>query len=636
MVSRRFLAAMAAVHQPKTTVLSGMEHTLLGGRYQVIRRLGSGGFSRTFLVCDLHLPNHPKCVIKQLKVQDKDTGTLDMARRMFDTEARVLYQLGSHPQIPTLLAHFEENQEFYLAQEYIEGSRLNSQVEEGKPWSETRVVLLLQEILEILAFVHRQQVIHRDVKPSNLIRRHRDGKIVLIDFGAVKQVTSSPLVDAETGATNLTVAIGTHGYMPNEQYAGKPRFSSDVYAVGMLGIRALTGIHPQKLEEDPISCELAWHGHASSVSSALTEVLDTMVRYDFRDRYPTAQEALEALQFLPTPLSGGITSQLYQAWQKGTGGLVPSPQSTPGEAVLVPAETSEITAIAEDQEATSLFPMDLVYTSDGNGAMVPVATPPPPLVKQFPPRLRRIRHKRWLGVGLLGMLAVTAALWRSGFTVVFEPSRRGVSPFLPAPIPTLATDLGLLLPPKEKAAYLVDRGNQLMTNGRYPEALAIYDEAIDTQAGHAPAYLGRCRALIGLKRPSEAIAACDDALAYRSYYPEATRSKGNAEEQQGKLLAALGLYEETNRLMPALALAWLDRGRVLQKLGRSAEALTALDQAIALNRESAEAWTVRGEAAWTLERYDQAIIAFDKALQVNPNHEPARLLRQQARQTLGR
>lgn len=618
-----------------------MEHTLLGARYQVIRRLGSGGFSRTFLVSDLHLPNHPKCVIKQLKVQDKDTGTLDMARRLFDTEARVLYQLGSHPQIPTLLAHFEESQEFYLAQEYIEGSRLNSQVEEGKPWSETRVVLLLQEILEILAFVHRQQVIHRDVKPSNLIRRHRDGKIVLIDFGAVKQVTSSPLVDAETGATNLTVAIGTHGYMPNEQYAGKPRFSSDVYAVGMLGIRALTGIHPQKLGEDPVTCELAWHGHAAFVSSALTEVLDTMVRYDFRDRYPTAQEALEALQRLPTPLSGGITSQLYQAWQKGTGGLVPSPQSTPGEAVLVPAETSEITAIAiaEDQEATSLFPMDLVYSTSGNGTappLAPVAAVPLPLLDWLPPRWRQMPHKRSLGVGLLGLLAVTMALWRSGLTVAFEPSRRAISPFLPTPIPTLATDLGLLLPPREKAAYLVDRGSQLMTNGRYPEALAIYDEAIATRADHAPAYLGRCRALIGLKRPSEAIAACDDALAYRSYYPEATRSKGNAEEQQGKLLAALSLYEATNRLMPALALAWLDRGRVLQKLGRSAEALIALDQAIALNRESAEAWTIRGEAAWTLERYEQAIIAFDKALQVNPNYVPARLLRQKARQTLGR
>ncbi|MEB3313756.1 MAG: tetratricopeptide repeat protein, partial [Cyanobacteriota bacterium] len=312
------------------------------------------------------------------------------------------------------------------------------------------------------------------------------------------------------------------------------------------------------------------------------------------------------------------------------------PQSTPGEAVLVPTETSEITAIAEDEAATSLFPMELVCTSDDNGAVLPVSPSPLQLLERLPPQLRHIHHKPWLGPGLLGTIVVALALWQSGLTVAFEPSRRAVSPLLSTRIPTLATDLGRLLPPPEKAAYLVDRGNQLMTNGRYPEALAIYDEAIAVQADHAPAYLGRCRALIGLKRPSEAIAACNDALAYRSYYPEATRSKGNAEEQQGKLLAALSLYEETNRLMPALALAWLDRGRVLQKLGRSAEALTALNQAIALDRESAEAWTIRGEAAWALERYDQAIIAFDKALQVNPDHEPARLLRQQARQTLGR
>lgn len=609
-----------------------MERALLGGRYQVIRRLGSGGFSRTFLVSDLHLPNYPKCVIKQLKVQDKDAATLDMARRLFDTEARVLYQLGNHPQIPSLLAHFEENQEFYLAQEYVEGSRLSSQIEEGKPWSETRVVLLLQEILEILAFVHGQQVIHRDVKPSNLIRRHRNGKLVLIDFGAVKQVTSSPLVDAETGATNLTVAIGTHGYMPNEQYAGKPRFSSDVYAVGMLGIRALTGVHPQKIGEDPVTSELSWQPHAASVSAALAEVLDCMVRYDFRDRYPTATEALEALQNLPTPLSHNISPHLYHTWQRGAGGLVPSPQSNPGEAVLVPADTSEITAIAGTQDATSLFPLDTLYGAR-HTTQVRVRQQLGQLIASLPP----IQPQTLLIVGSLGLVASLVALWQGGITVAFEPANRAVAaPFKSLSMPNLSTELGILLPPREKAAYLVKQADQLVRDERFPEALEIYKAAIAVQTDQAAAYLGRCRALIGLKRPSEAIAACNDALAYRSYYPEATRRKGNAEEQQGRLLAALALYEDTNQLMPALAAAWLDRGRVLQKLGRSAEALNAVDQAIALNRELAEAWTVRGEAAWTLERYDQAIVALDKALQLNPEDPAAKQLREQTRKTLGR
>ncbi|MGF1517686.1 MAG: tetratricopeptide repeat protein [Nodosilinea sp.] len=610
-------------------MLSSMEQTLLGGRYQVVRRLGSGGFSRTFLVTDIHLPNHPRFVIKQLKVQDKDTGTLDMARRLFDTEARVLYQLGNHPQIPALMAHFEEDQEFYLAQEYVEGSRLNRQVEEGKPWSETRVVLLLQEVLEILSFVHRQQVIHRDIKPSNLIRRHRDGKLVLIDFGAVKQVTSSPLLDAETGATNITVAIGTHGYMPNEQYAGKPRFSSDVYAVGILGIRALTGLHPQKIEEDPVTSELAWRQHAPEVSSSLAAVLDKMVRYDFRDRYPTAQEALEALQNLPNPLHGLVGTQIYQTWMKGAYGRGPTFPGDRDDTAIGPTETSEPTAFADDNDSTSLFPADLALGDGSKPDAVPLLTSAS--MDKLRPKMRSL-----VAGGMLGVLGLSLIIWRSGLTVAFEPSPAGAAmPFQTAGTPTLTADLGLLLPPEEKATYQVNQGDILWTKGRYPDALDTYNEAIKTQPDYAPAHLGRCKALIALKRPLEAIVSCDDALAYSTYYPEAMRRKGNAEEQQGNLLAALELYEETNRQMPAMFEAWRDRGRVLQKLGRSAEAIAAIDQAIARNRESAEAWTVRGEATWALNRYDQAIVAIEKALQIDPDYGPAKELRQRARQSLG-
>jgi serine/threonine protein kinase/Flp pilus assembly protein TadD len=613
-------------------MLSSMEQALLGGRYQVVQRLGSGGFSRTFLVSDIHLPNHPRCVIKQLKVQDKDTGTLDMARRLFDTEARVLYQLGNHPQIPALMAHFEEDQEFYLAQEYIEGSRLNRQVEEGKPWSETRVVLLLQEVLEILSFVHRQQVIHRDIKPSNLIRRHRDGKLVLIDFGAVKQVTSSPLLDAETGATNITVAIGTHGYMPNEQYAGKPRFSSDVYAVGILGIRALTGLHPQKIEEDPVTSELAWRQHAPEVSSSLVAVLDKMVRSDFRDRYPTAQEALESLQNLPNPLYGLVGSQIYQTWMKGAYGRGPTFPGDRDDTAVGPTETSEPTAFADDDDSTSLFPVDLAFGNSSEPDVVPLlASAPMDKLKLS----RRARSP--VAGGLLGALGLSLIIWRSGMTVAFETSSGGAAtPFQTAGTPPLVVDLGLLLPPEEKSAYQVGQGDLLWAKGRYPDALETYNKAVETQPDYAPAYLGRCKTLISLKRPLEAIVSCDDALAYSTYYPEAVRRKGNAEEQQGNLLAALALYEETNRQRPAMFEAWLDRGRALQKLGRSAEAIAAIDRAIARNRESAEAWTVRGEATWALNRYDQAIVALEKALQINPDYGPAKDLRQRARQSLGK
>jgi eukaryotic-like serine/threonine-protein kinase len=272
--------------------------TPLGGRYKIINHLGEGGFGQTFLAEDLHLPGHPRCVVKQLKPQVTDAESLQTARRLFDMEANVLYKLGNHEQIPRLLAHFEDGQEFYLAQEFIAGETLSRELVEGQAWSEANVVALLQDIVQVLTFVHQHQVIHRDIKPSNLIRRQEDGKIVLIDFGAVKQV-STQLINAQTGMTR-TIAIGTQGYMPTEQLAGNPHFSSDIYAVGMIGIQALTGIYPSRLGIDLQSGEIDWHNDATHVSSELLEILDRMVRYDFRTRYPTALEALAALQSLPT------------------------------------------------------------------------------------------------------------------------------------------------------------------------------------------------------------------------------------------------------------------------------------------------------------------------------------------------
>ncbi|MGB5973389.1 MAG: tetratricopeptide repeat protein, partial [Nodosilinea sp.] len=374
-----------------------------------------------------------------------------------------------------------------------------------------------------------------------------------------------------------------------------------------------------------------WLRHAPAVSSSLATVLDRMVRYDFRDRYPTAQEALAALQNLPNPLHGMVGAQIYQTWMRGANGQSPAFSGADGDTANSLTETSEPTAFADDQDPTSLFPVDSTYS---NGSEIK----PPPTTNSEDAGLQFYPHRRSLAlVGLLGALGLGLVLWRSGLTVALELNGAGAAvPFQSIAMPLLTTDLGRLLPPEEKAVYLTRQGDRLLRQGRYPDALAIYDEAVENQSDYASAYLGRCKTLIALKRPLEAIAACDDALAYSAYYPEAVRSKGNAQEQQGKLLAALALYESTNRLMPAMFEAWLDRGRVLQKLGRSAEAIAAIDQAIARNRESPEAWTVRGEATWTLKRYDQAIIALEKALQLDPDYSPAQQLRQQARQTLGR
>ncbi|MGB8701157.1 MAG: protein kinase [Thermosynechococcaceae cyanobacterium] len=270
----------------------------LAGRYRVLRKLGEGSFAETFLAEDELLPNGFRCVVKKLKTAVEEASRLQVAKRLFDLEAHSLHRLGSHTQVPQLFAHFEEDREFYLVEEYIQGSSLYQELASGQRWSEGYTINLLQDILEVLKFVHQKQVIHRDIKPSNIIRRIQDGKLVLIDFGAVKQVPHQAFGENGSAVTQ-TVIVGTPGYMPGEQLLGSPRMSSDVYAVGVLAIYALTGLNPAlgQLPSDESTAELVWHDRAN-VSPELTAILDKMTAYDFRQRYPSATEAFEAIHAL--------------------------------------------------------------------------------------------------------------------------------------------------------------------------------------------------------------------------------------------------------------------------------------------------------------------------------------------------
>ena len=264
---------------------------ILRQRYKIINKLGAGGIGETYFAEDLDMPvtPKPKCVVKRLHPRAIDPDI----QRLFQKEAEILYKLGqNHDQIPKLFAYFEDNGEFYLVQELIDGNDLSQEIYSGKQWSEAEVIKFLQEMLEVLAFVHQNNVIHRDIKPSNIMRRGRDGKLILIDFGIVKEV--STLVVNAQGQTVNTISIGTPGYQPSEQAQGKPRLSSDIYALGKVAIQALTGIaFAMDLPEDNDG-EVIWRDRVQ-VSDTLAEILTKMVRYDFRQRYQTAAEALQAL-----------------------------------------------------------------------------------------------------------------------------------------------------------------------------------------------------------------------------------------------------------------------------------------------------------------------------------------------------
>ena len=272
---------------------------ILVSRYKICEDLGRGGFGQTFIAEDIHLPGHPKCVIKQLKPKDTRSFVLESARKLFDREAQTLYKLGKHSQIPALLAHFEEDNEFYLAQEMIEGVVLSQEITPGKKLSESFTFWLLEEVLQTLEFVHQQNVIHRDIKPSNLIKRASDGKIVLIDFGAVKETSIHTI--SHQGYTSFTLTIGSPGYMPDEQANGRPKFASDIYATGMMCIHALTGVTPSQMPEDQKTGEIIWRDLVPNINSEFADFLDKMTRPHFSQRFQNGTEALAALQNLQRP-----------------------------------------------------------------------------------------------------------------------------------------------------------------------------------------------------------------------------------------------------------------------------------------------------------------------------------------------
>jgi serine/threonine-protein kinase len=263
---------------------------ILRQRYKIIERIGGGGFGDTYKAIDLDFPNQRHCVVKHLCPKDSAPEAIAIAKRLFHTEAKCLSRLGENDRIPRLYSYFEEDGEFYLVQEFIEGKDLTQEFQPGKKWSETETVKFLQELLEILSIVHQENTIHRDIKPANIMRRQSDRKLVLIDFGAVKEI----LTVNQKGQTDITVGIGSGFYTAPEQAMGRPGKYSDVYSVGMLGIQALTGLTFQELPKDSDKLQKMWQDLQIEVSPQFKYVLNNMVSFQYKERYSDAAEALKA------------------------------------------------------------------------------------------------------------------------------------------------------------------------------------------------------------------------------------------------------------------------------------------------------------------------------------------------------
>jgi serine/threonine protein kinase len=602
---------------------SAMVGRVLDGRYRIVDKLGQGGFAETYLAEDLRVMNR-QVVVKHLKPSSDNPDLLIEAKQLFAQEAEVLANLGrEHPQIPDMLAYFEDNHEFYLVQEFVAGKTLTEEINANKKLTEAEVIKILREVLLVLSFVHQNNVIHRDIKPSNLMRRSQDGKIVLIDFGAVKQL-SVMAIDTQ-GQTMTTRAIGSPGYMANEQHNGSPKFSSDIHALGVTIIQALTGLSLDRLQLDKLTGELDWQ-QQEQVNQKLVAILDKMVRFNFLDRYQIVEEVLADLDKLSQPTGN-------KKWKFGRLTLIygiPAillifagllflprlwfPQAKPSDFLQQGDRSIELQeydeAVAAFDRALEIQP-DLVDAWNGKGTAL-------------------LKSNRYAEA--IAAFDKAIALDSQSF-VAWSSKGKALASQEDYPEASQAFRTALQIQP-ESFETLNNYGLTLLLLERYEEALPIYERALKIKQNVAETWFYQGRVLTKIQRYPQAIASFDEALKIKPDYAEALAEKGSALNGLQKYRDAIAVFNRAIEMQPDLLEAWLGKGKALQALKRHQEALYAFDRSIQIAPNNAEIWNLKGESLLQVAQYQEALQAFEEAVEIKPDFQKARDNEALARQRL--
>lgn len=264
------------------------DKVVLRNRYEILRKIGECSIGYTYLAKDLESPWDNLCAVRQLKANDINRD----AKVLLEREAQTLYKLRDYSQIPKFIAYFEENDNSFLVREFINGHDLTEELIREKRLSQDRTIKLLKELLEVLIVLHSNNIIHQNLKPSNVVRRQSDGKITLTDLGAVVDIKSKPM--------DSRLRFRPLDYIPQEQAHGNPQFSSNVYSVGIIAIQALTGFNRANIERDSSTSKFLWRQYTPHVRSDLADIIDKMTNVNYSQRYYNAQESLKVIEKLTT------------------------------------------------------------------------------------------------------------------------------------------------------------------------------------------------------------------------------------------------------------------------------------------------------------------------------------------------
>jgi serine/threonine protein kinase len=289
----------------------------LQARYTVERALGEGGFGLAYLA---RREDGTPVVLKQLRLaRMADWKALEL----FEREARVLAAL-SHPGIPRLYEFFARDGEsprqpgslyssvappspglsLVIAQAYVDGRSLQTWIAEGGRWAADDAEAVLRKLLDVLQYLHTRHppVIHRDIKPANVILG-KDGGAYLVDFGAIQERLRG---STEVGSTT----VGSFGFFPQEQLLGKARPASDLYALGMTLVCALTHQQPDELPLDEATSKVQVRVAAPHLPERLARALEAMLEPAVGQRAASSADVLKILDgaLVPVAAAQGVAA----------------------------------------------------------------------------------------------------------------------------------------------------------------------------------------------------------------------------------------------------------------------------------------------------------------------------------------
>lgn len=636
---------------------------VVGGRYSITHYLGGKGEIETYLANNLHRHYQSPCLLKQIELpMINSDGTVTLEQR-FAEELSVLERLGYHEQIPQLWDHFEAEGQFYLVQEYFQGENLAQKIAQHN-LSTPQIVQILLSSLSVLSFIHQNRIIHRNIKPSNLLINEQQ-QVILTDFGILNEIRNHPHQTLEQ-----TTEPEQQNYWAPEQIAGRPTISSDLYALGMTAVEALTGNKPATFGKNSQTGKLLWTSDIS-LDRRLIKIIDKMIEPDLGKRYQSADRVAQDLQkinrlvnseeksltvqdsrgknitkarrFNPSLLAKlplligllGIACLLGSIefafpivrptyyWYQGKKMLPQQPQA----------------ALNSFTKAIDLKPQSLLAWS-GRGDALSMLERYPQALEAYGEAIRLNANNvdNWLKQGnilySLDRFTDAIAAYDRGLELERENSeiyhQRGKALFeLQQYQPALAMQEAALELEKFNAQYLSARAQNLLQLGRYYDALSTFNRVQAIEPNSLALWQNKYLVLQALNRPQEAARVFREVqedylelLEQETQNQQLWLAQGNLFVTAQMYQKAVNSYNQALKLKPNLYPAWLAKGKVLSKLGQNEQALVALDKARQIRPQSYIALQAQGLVYQNQTDSLAAIASYDQGLAINPNYAP--------------